>query len=58
MLNKRSLFQVYPDGNGIVRGNYLSVFLELTSGVTEPAKYIIIVSFNIYLQAAFLFILT
>ena len=31
--------KVYPDGNGIVRGNYLSVFLELTSGVTEPAKY-------------------
>lgn len=30
--------KVYPDGNGIVRGNYLSVFLELTSGVTEPAK--------------------
>lgn len=31
--------KVYPDGNGIVRGNYLSVFLELTSGVSEPAKY-------------------
>jgi len=31
--------KVYPDGNGIVRGNYLSVFLELTSGVVEPAKY-------------------
>jgi tripartite motif-containing protein 37 len=30
--------KVYPDGNGIVRGNYLSVFLELTSGVSEPAK--------------------
>ena len=30
--------KVYPDGNGIVRGNYLSVFLELTSGVAEPAK--------------------
>jgi tripartite motif-containing protein 37 len=32
------LLKVYPDGNGIVRGNYLSVFLELTSGVSEPAK--------------------
>ena len=33
--------KVYPDGNGIVRGNYLSVFLELTSGVTEPAKFVL-----------------
>lgn len=24
--------KVYPNGNGIVRGRYLSVFLELTSG--------------------------
>lgn len=24
--------KVYPDGNGVVRGNYLSVFLELHSG--------------------------
>ena len=26
------------DGNGVVRGNYLSVFLELTSGLPETSK--------------------
>lgn len=31
--------KVYPDGNGIVRGNYLSVFLELTAGLPETSKY-------------------
>uniref|UniRef100_A0A1B6E019 RING-type domain-containing protein n=1 Tax=Clastoptera arizonana TaxID=38151 RepID=A0A1B6E019_9HEMI len=31
--------KVYPDGNGIVRGNYLSVFLELTVGLPETSKY-------------------
>lgn len=31
--------QVYPDGNGVVRGNYLSVFLELTAGYPETSKY-------------------
>nr|CAH7768212.1 unnamed protein product [Callosobruchus chinensis] len=31
--------KVYPDGNGIVRGNYLSVFLELTAGYPETSKY-------------------
>lgn len=31
--------KVYPDGNGIVRGNYLSVFLELSAGLPEPSKY-------------------
>lgn len=31
--------KVYPDGNGVVRGNYLSVFLELTTGVPETSKY-------------------
>jgi tripartite motif-containing protein 37 len=31
--------KVYPDGNGVVRGNYLSVFLELTAGLTETSKY-------------------
>jgi len=30
--------KVYPDGNGVVRGSYLSVFLELTSGPPETAK--------------------
>lgn len=31
--------KVYPDGNGIVRGNYLSVFLELSAGLPETSKY-------------------
>ncbi|XP_048582260.1 E3 ubiquitin-protein ligase TRIM37 isoform X2 [Nematostella vectensis] len=31
--------KVYPDGNGVVRGNYLSVFLELTVGLLETSKY-------------------
>jgi len=31
--------KVYPDGNGVVRGTYLSVFLELTAGPPETAKY-------------------
>ncbi|XP_014663122.1 PREDICTED: E3 ubiquitin-protein ligase TRIM37-like [Priapulus caudatus] len=31
--------KVYPDGNGVVRGNYLSVFLELSGGLPETSKY-------------------
>ncbi|XP_049769299.1 E3 ubiquitin-protein ligase TRIM37-like [Schistocerca cancellata] len=31
--------KVYPDGNGFVRGSYLSVFLELTAGLPETCKY-------------------
>ncbi|XP_028396496.1 E3 ubiquitin-protein ligase TRIM37-like [Dendronephthya gigantea] len=31
--------KVYPDGNGVVRGNYLSIFLELYEGLPDPAKY-------------------
>ncbi|XP_014246434.1 E3 ubiquitin-protein ligase TRIM37-like isoform X6 [Cimex lectularius] len=31
--------KVYPDGNGVVRGNYLSVFLELTAGLPDSSKY-------------------
>lgn len=31
--------KIYPDGNGVVRGNYLSVFLELSQGLTETSKY-------------------
>ncbi|XP_064612300.1 E3 ubiquitin-protein ligase TRIM37-like isoform X2 [Liolophura sinensis] len=31
--------KVYPDGNGVVRGNYLSVFLELSNGLLETSKY-------------------
>ena len=30
---------MYPDGNGVVRGNYLSVFLELSAGLPETSKY-------------------
>lgn len=29
------------DGNGVVRGNYLSVFLELSAGLPETSKYVI-----------------
>ncbi|XP_014876076.1 E3 ubiquitin-protein ligase TRIM37-like [Poecilia latipinna] len=32
--------KVYPDGNGVVRGNYLSVFLELSAGLPETSKSI------------------
>lgn len=31
--------KVYPYGNGAVRGEYLSVFLELTTGFPETSKY-------------------
>ncbi|TGZ70298.1 hypothetical protein CRM22_003277 [Opisthorchis felineus] len=31
--------KVYPDGNGVGRGNYLSVFIELTTTLIEPSKY-------------------
>lgn len=31
--------KVYPYGNGAVRGQYLSVFLELTHGYPETSKY-------------------
>ncbi|XP_063675113.1 E3 ubiquitin-protein ligase TRIM37-like isoform X3 [Bolinopsis microptera] len=31
--------KVYPDGNGVARSNYLSVFLELVEGVSETSKY-------------------
>jgi tripartite motif-containing protein 37 len=31
--------KVYPDGNGTVRGNYISVFLELTHGFNQSSKY-------------------
>lgn len=31
--------KVYPYGNGAVRGEYLSVFLELTHGLPETSKY-------------------
>ncbi|XP_011503781.1 PREDICTED: E3 ubiquitin-protein ligase TRIM37-like [Ceratosolen solmsi marchali] len=31
--------KVYPNGNGVVQGNYLSVFLELSTGLQETSKY-------------------
>lgn len=31
--------KVYPYGNGAVRAEYLSVFLELTAGYPETSKY-------------------
>lgn len=31
--------KVYPNGNGVAKGNYLSVFLELLKGFGESAKY-------------------
>ena len=31
--------KVYPNGNGTVRGVYLSVFLELTNGLNSSSKY-------------------
>ena len=34
-----SIVSVYlQDGNGVVRGNYLSIFLELYDGLPDPAK--------------------
>lgn len=32
--------KVYPDGNGVVRSSYLSVFLELSAGYPEASKYV------------------
>ena len=31
--------KVYPNGNGIAKDAYLSVFLEMTEGLLEPSKY-------------------
>lgn len=31
--------KVYPNGNGIAKGNYLSIFLEMVSGLEEVSKY-------------------
>jgi len=30
----------WQDGNGVVRGNYLSVFLELSAGLPETSKFV------------------
>jgi tripartite motif-containing protein 37 len=29
----------YPNGNGIAKGNYISIFLEMLKGLSEPSKY-------------------
>ena len=31
--------KVYPNGNGIAKGSYLSIFLEMKKGYTEYNKY-------------------
>ncbi len=31
--------KVYPNGNGIAKGNYISIFLEMLKGLSEPSKY-------------------
>ena len=30
---------MYPNGNGIAKGAYLSVFIEMSKGLSEPSKY-------------------
>jgi len=31
--------KVYPNGNGIAKNHYISVFLEMLKGLAEPSKY-------------------
>lgn len=31
--------KVYPNGNGIAKGSYLSIFLEMVKGLTQTSKY-------------------
>jgi tripartite motif-containing protein 37 len=31
--------KVYPNGNGIAKGNYISIFLEMLQGLSVPSKY-------------------
>ena len=31
--------KVYPNGNGVARGTYLSVFLEMLKGLRDTSKY-------------------
>lgn len=31
--------KVYPNGNGIAKGNYLSIFLEMVAGLQDVSKY-------------------
>ena len=37
-LNTNVSMRLLQDGNGVVRGNYLSVFLELSAGLPETSK--------------------
>ena len=30
---------MYPNGNGIAKGNYISIFLEMLKGLSESSKY-------------------
>ena len=36
--NMNVSMRLLQDGNGVVRGNYLSVFLELSAGLPETSK--------------------
>ena len=36
--NTNVSMRLLQDGNGVVRGNYLSVFLELSAGLPETSK--------------------
>ena len=47
--------KVYPDGNGVVRGNYLSVFLELSAGLPETSKYVGVILFLILFYSKIIF---
>lgn len=47
--------KVYPDGNGVVRGNYLSVFLELSAGLPETSKYVGVILFLIIFYSKIIF---
>lgn len=43
--------KVYPNGNGAVRGEFLSVFLEMTAGRSEASTY---VSFTLFEPCIFM----
>ena len=31
--------KVYPNGNGIAKGSYISIFIEMVKGLQEQCKY-------------------
>jgi len=47
--------KVYPNGNGIVRDRYLSVFLELTSGPPGGSR---LITFYVYMYIIFFFVIS